>query len=381
MTTLLVLRERMKKVYARYGGHIIKILRFLLMLTVFMVINESVGYMERLNHVWLAAALAFVCAFLPWGVSAALAAVFVLAHLYAVSLEVFFVALAVFVLAFCLYYIFRPGDSVILIPMPLMFVCNIPLVIPLALGLAATAFSVIPMSFGIIIYYMLDYVRDNVGILASSGTLSMPGRYTQMINGIIGNREMWVMVAACCVTLFVVYMIRRLSVSHAWKIAIVTGTLTNVLLLFVSVFVVGITLPILGVILNAFLAAAVGFVLEFFLFHVDYSRTEYVQFQDDDYYYYVKAVPKIAVTPPEVTVTKINPKNEEEEGRTVRVHRELGKTARILTAEKDLEKTRRIFKRRKKKDLEETQELSDRTQPLKKNPAADKGGEEPGDRL
>ena len=73
MTTLLVLRERMKKVYARYGGHIIKILRFLLMLTVFMVINESVGYMERLNHVWLAAALAFVCAFLPWGVSAALA--------------------------------------------------------------------------------------------------------------------------------------------------------------------------------------------------------------------------------------------------------------------------------------------------------------------
>ena len=75
---------------------------------------------------------------------------------------------------------------------------------------------------------------------------------------------MWVMVAACCVTLFVVYMIRRLSVSHAWKIAIVTGTLTNVLLLFVSVFVVGITLPILRVILNAFLAAAVGFVLEFF---------------------------------------------------------------------------------------------------------------------
>ena len=99
----------MKKVYARYGGHIIKILRFLLMLTVFMVINESVGYMERLNHVWLGSR-AGLCVRIPsWGVSAALAAVFVLAHLYAVSLEVFFVALAVFVLAFCLYYIFGRG--------------------------------------------------------------------------------------------------------------------------------------------------------------------------------------------------------------------------------------------------------------------------------
>ena len=29
---------------------------------------------------------------------------------------------------------------------------------------------------------------------------------------------------------------------------------------------------------------------------MDYTRTEKVQFEDDDYYYYVKAVPKIKVT-------------------------------------------------------------------------------------
>ena len=37
----------------------------------------------------------------------------------------------------------------------------------------------------------------------------------------------------------------------------------------------------------------VGEILEFFLFHVDYKRTERLQFEDDEYYYYVKAVPKI----------------------------------------------------------------------------------------
>lgn len=36
-------------------------------------------------------------------------------------------------------------------------------------------------------------------------------------------------------------------------------------------------------------------VLQLTVFSLDYSRTEYVQFEDDEYYYYVKAVPKITI--------------------------------------------------------------------------------------
>ena len=45
--------------------------------------------------------------------------------------------------------------------------------------------------------------------------------------------------------------------------------------------------------------------LEFFVFNVDYSRTEHVQFEDDEYYYYVKAVPKNTVTAPQKRVKTI----------------------------------------------------------------------------
>jgi len=41
-------------------------------------------------------------------------------------------------------------------------------------------------------------------------------------------------------------------------------------------------------------------------FSVDYERTEMVQFEDDEYYYYVKAVPKNLVAIPEKQVKKIN---------------------------------------------------------------------------
>ena len=46
-------------------------------------------------------------------------------------------------------------------------------------------------------------------------------------------------------------------------------------------------------------------IIEFLFFNLDYSRTERLQFEDDDYYYYVKAVPKVAVTAPEKNVKQI----------------------------------------------------------------------------
>ena len=58
--------------------------------------------------------------------------------------------------------------------------------------------------------------------------------------------------------------------------------------------------------MGTLVSGVIAAILDFFIFAVDYNRTEYVQFEDDDYYYYVKAVPKIAVTAPDKQVKKIN---------------------------------------------------------------------------
>ena len=63
---------------------------------------------------------------------------------------------------------------------------------------------------------------------------------------------------------------------------------------------------ILGIIMGTVIAAFISLGIEFFAFNLDYSRTEKVQFEDDDYYYYVKAVPKVTLTAPDRRVKKIN---------------------------------------------------------------------------
>ena len=46
---------------------------------------------------------------------------------------------------------------------------------------------------------------------------------------------------------------------------------------------------------------------------LDYGRREYLQFEDDDYYYYVKAVPKIHITDAERTVKRFGGKEDKPE--------------------------------------------------------------------
>ena len=49
-----------------------------------------------------------------------------------------------------------------------------------------------------------------------------------------------------------------------------------------------------------------AFLLQFFVLSLDYSCTEHAQFEDDEYYYYVKAVPKVTVARAEKKVKQIN---------------------------------------------------------------------------
>jgi hypothetical protein len=95
-------------------------------------------------------------------------------------------------------------------------------------------------------------------------------------------------------------------VDHAWKIAILGGAVVNLIALMAGDFLYDIQLSFVSVVFGTLFSALLCFVLEFFFFQLDYTRTERVQFEDDEYYYYVKAVPKVTLAEPERKVKSIN---------------------------------------------------------------------------
>ena len=250
--------------------------------------------------------IALMCSFMPMNFIIIVAAAFVLLHVYALSLECAVVVLAVFLLMFLVYFRFSPKDTFVVLLMPICFLLKIPYVIPIAMGLLGTPASAVSVACGTAVYYLLAYVNESTATLTSMETEEITARFRFIIDGILANRIMVVTIAVFAITLIFVYLIRRLSVDHSWTIAIIAGALVNIMLLLVGDLMFDTNVAIGGVIIGTIVSALIAVVIQFFAFHVDYSRTEKVQFEDDEYYYYVKAVPKVTVAAPERKVKKIN---------------------------------------------------------------------------
>ncbi len=307
MTVLLELREKLKMVYGRYEAFILPIVKFLLALLVLLTINGRMGYMKLLDsHLEITLIAALTCSFLPTGGIIFFAAVFSLLHMYALSLEVALVGFFLYLVMFLLFFRFAPGDSLVVVLTPLLCALRLPYVVPVAMGLLGTPASAVTVGCGVVVYFLLQVVVGNATTIGTLGDEEATAKLRLIVDGLMKNREMMVMVAAFAVTVIVVYLIRRMSVDYAWTIAMIAGVMTDLVILLVGDLLYDTHMSVGWAILGAVLTLICAKVIEFFRFCVDYSRTEKVQFEDDEYYYYVKAVPKMSVSAPTKTVKKIN---------------------------------------------------------------------------
>lgn len=306
MTGLLELREKIKQLYGKMEFLLIPFMKFLVAFAALLTLNQKLGYMTRLDNGAIVLVVALMCSFLPSGCIILFAALFSLLHVYALSMEAAIVGLCMYLVMFLLFFRFSPKDSLVVVLTPLLCVMKVPFVVPLVVGLTCGPASIVSVGCGICVYYLLSTIVSSAPTINAMGEEETTAKLRLVIDGILGNRAMMVMIAAFAITILVVYLLRRMSIDHSWTIAMVAGVMADIVILLIGDLLYDTNLPVAGVLGGSILALAVGKVIEFFRFCVDYSRTEKVQFEDDEYYYYVKAVPKMTVSVSTKTVKKIN---------------------------------------------------------------------------
>lgn len=307
MMKILVFKENLKKIYSTQSVYIIPALKFVAVLIALLMINANIGFMSILESPVAAILIAAICSFIPAGVTVLIISVVILLHLYSLAVEIAAVTLILMLLMFILYYRFTPKDSYVLILVPVLFFLKIPYLVPLLIGIILTPVSIVSVAFGTILYYIMNYTKENAAFIANSSTDAGLTKIENLLNDIIKNKEMLLMIAVFSIVIIMVYVIRRLSIDYAHVIAIVSGGLTELIAIICAAFIMDIKgEPVWLVAILAVLCTGIVYFLNIFILSVDYNRTEYTQFEDDEYYYYVKAVPKIKVTAPEVKVKHIN---------------------------------------------------------------------------
>lgn len=306
MTALLELRENLKKIYSRNEAFILPVIKFLLGVIVLSIINGKMGYMTKLDNIAIVLIVSLLCSFLPTGFMALFAMMFAVLHMYALSIETAAVGLVVFLLLYLLFLRFTAKEALVVVLTPVLCMLKLPYVMPVAMGLIGTPASCVSVGCGVVVYYLLQTVITNAPTINSMGAEEATAKLRLLIDGMLGNKAMLVMIAAFAITVIVVYLIRRMSVDHSWTIAMVAGVMIEVMILLVGDLMYDTNLSIVSALLGAVVTLIACKIIEFFRFCLDYSRTEKVQFEDDEYYYYVKAVPKMTVAAPTNTVKKIN---------------------------------------------------------------------------
>ncbi len=306
MRALLIFRERLRAFYARYSQPVDYALRFLAAFAVLLLVLRMTGYREEIHGILLALAAGLFLALLPAGAAVLFSAGLILAEFSAVSVELTLASVMLFLVFAMIMFGFQVRHTILILVAPLFLYLRLPYALALAVGLLGTYVSIIPAGIGIFAYYLMLYARQNNSMFTIGENTDRLDILSQVFSGVLGNPSMLLALSACCLSIVVVLLIRDLSINYAPLIGIASGLIFQLLAVLIGSLMLKLTVMPVSTALSALVSLGAALILWFFLYSADYSRTEYLNYEDDDYYYYVKAVPKMKVSLTDVRVTKIN---------------------------------------------------------------------------
>ena len=176
--------------------------------------------------------------------------------------------------------------------MPIGMYFGMPALIPICFGLRRRPVSLVAVGSGCVTYYMIDSLTRNKDQLATLEQTEYMERLTLLLGGLVSDSGMVVNLLAISAVIVIVYAIRRLGFAHSFTVATLVGAVTYVFFIMLGNAVVETHFNVSMIMIGAMFTVVIALIVQFFFLSVDYSRTETMEFEDDDYYYYVKAVPK-----------------------------------------------------------------------------------------
>lgn len=307
MTTLLELKERIVQFYGKNEMYVTPVMRFVVAFLAFFLINHNIGYMTAIANLPVTIILALLCALFPINATILAAGGLVLLHFYALSIEVCLVALILIAVVYLVYFRFAPKSGYYAVLTPICYKLNIPYAISLGTGLLQEIGAVFSVICGSVLFFFIDGVRQNANAFTdSTESDDLTSKITMALNQLVGNKEMYLVIVILVATTIAVYIIRRLEIENAWRVAWISGMLFQAIGLIAGYILLGYANKVLGVIIGSVISGIIAFILEFMFCGLDYSRTERLQFEDDEYYYYVKAVPKATIPKAKRDVKRFN---------------------------------------------------------------------------
>ncbi len=271
----------------------LKIWHGLVALVGLLAINNNFGYNKTISQIWVSIIIAIICAFFPVSGIAVILSIVLLVNLVALSTSVAAVALGLLVIGYLVCAYFRSKNTYNMVTVPICYAFNAPYAMALGAGLLSNINELCSIICGSITAYYLHVIKNNAAaILDETSDVSVIALFKEQI---LQSRMFYFFLVAMIAMFLVVYFLRSASIRMSWIVADAAGVAIEFIIMLSGLILTSQKTEIPSLIMGNVLVLVVGFILNYFILDLDYSRIEKVQFEDDDYYYYVTAVPKIRI--------------------------------------------------------------------------------------
>ncbi len=303
MNAFIKLRDDIRKFILSREMIFLKIWSALIALIGLICIKTNFGYNKTVSQTWVSIIIAIICAFFPiQGVSLVLLLV-LLIDLVALNAQTALVALGFVVIGYLVCAYFRSKNTYNMVMVPVCYSFHAPYAMALGSGLMSNINELCSIVCGTVTAYYLHIIKNNAAsILDETSDVSV---FTLLNEQMLTNKMFYFFLAAMVAMFLVVYWLRQASINMSWIIANLVGVAVEFIIMLAGYLLTSQKAEIPSLVVGNIIVLLIGFILNYFILDLDYSRIEKVQFEDDDYYYYVTAVPKIRIVDEDKEIKKI----------------------------------------------------------------------------
>jgi len=223
-------------------------------------------------------------------------------NLTGLSVSIALVFLILLVVSYLLCGFYRSKKNYYVTAIPVMRQLYIPYFAPLEAGMLGTVNDLSAVICGGVVSFYLNDVRTNAASIMDEA--SEVNAATLLLD-MVQNKMFYIYMVALITLFLTVYGVKFLRIEYAWILSVVFGVLAEFLIMLGGYIFLGLQNRIPQLVWGNIITLVFGLILTFFFRDLDYNRVERVQFEDDEYYYYVTAVPKNRIEAEQKKIQKI----------------------------------------------------------------------------
>ncbi len=298
-------RNTVRMLFRKYQFFIELAFKFIISFEAYDRIVTTLNYNETLSKGILKLAFGALGGILPPIITILLCILVAVYEVFSGSPILAVFVLAMFVVLYCFAARFSGKFAYAIVAIPLLVHFNLHYLVAMLLGMTATPIAIFPAAVGIVSYYIFGAVKNSMTTEKISSMDEVLDLYERFAKDVLANKEMIYVIAIFAAVIIIMWALRQIRFDYCFEITIAIGGLLMILGHIIAGNYVDISISTGRIVLGSIFSVILVYIVQFFRIILNYSGTESVQFEDDDYYYYVRAIPKLdKVILGEVTVSE-----------------------------------------------------------------------------